>query len=321
MYSQRKPSSIEFINKPCSCGASAVAMALMLLAPPPGAAAQPGPAGDPVARSMAFIDGTAQATELFNSGKTQEALAMFQNLAANYPDLDEEGFVALSIGDCLFDLQRSVEARAAYDAVLAVHPDLRDTVDQRLLDLDASGEVTDAVIDRLRKAAEAQDAGRYAANWGLGRVLLKKAKSMLDEATTAFRAAIRNPISNELDVAASSASRLDVAIDILNHMIQDLEDRLQNPRAAAPRQRSTGSKGFPGATQEIRWIVRTNQDRRLSFDITIGTKPCETRVSLDGTPIRLSEGQQLLLETSVEEIARLLGKASGPPTSAGPQGK
>lgn len=64
--------------------------------------------------AFTFIDRAAEATEHFNEGRAAEALAIFQGLLEKYPDQDADGYVSLSIGDCLFALDRFDEAVAAY---------------------------------------------------------------------------------------------------------------------------------------------------------------------------------------------------------------
>jgi Flp pilus assembly protein TadD len=65
-------------------------------------------------RAMDFVERSVEATALYNQRKLPEALASFQLLLQEYGDLDEDGYVAMSLADCLHMLGRHDEARTAY---------------------------------------------------------------------------------------------------------------------------------------------------------------------------------------------------------------
>ena len=180
---------------------------------------------DPVERAMYFVEKSAQATELFNAGRPADALVTFQEILAGCPELDEDGYVAISIGDCLAALDQPAEARSAYAAALAAHPEMKAGIEARMAELDLSGAITDALIARLRLAAQAKDDARFAANWRLGRALLGRAEDLLREATAAFDTVKKSEGLCELSRAlAARAVSLAELSDDLASMKAELTD-------------------------------------------------------------------------------------------------
>ncbi len=278
---------------------------------------------DPVERAMHFIDKTLEATELYNSNKVQEALAAFQGLAASHADLDEDGYVAIGLADCLAALERDDEARAAYEAAAGSHPDLATTVAQRLTELELAGQITDDLIERLRVDAHAQDSSRSVAAWQLGRALQKRARSLLNEAVSAFR------------TAADPASQVPSAGAVLNHaaaleeLTEDLASLIRQMDGKWPTARRLGmlpaSRGKTKAAHTLtarnrcEWVTHVRGGRRTEFQIEQDAKTGQTRITTNGKTVKLSYTQRFLLQRHAEGISAILLEAAGGGAKGGAQ--
>jgi len=274
---------------------------------------QAGEGVDATERSMAFIDRSSRATELFNANKPAEALAIFRDLALNYADLDEDGYAALSVGDCLAALGRDDEARAAYASALSTHPGLATDISSRLIELELAGEVTDAMIEQLRAAAMASQEGRHAAQWRLGRALQSRARSLLAEAAKAFRAAAgrETPFGSLLVGQA----------DLLEELAGDLEAAISRADAAwgtarRPfwKRQCDGDEPASGRplTEMLRceWVARTKDGCRIEFQVGRDGKDGQVQVTANGKPIRLTRAQQLAIQRHGERINSILLEAA-----------
>ncbi|MGB9626408.1 MAG: hypothetical protein ACPMAQ_16260 [Phycisphaerae bacterium] len=284
------------------------------------ARAQPGAGADAVERSVSFVEKSTEATELLSRNKLQEALAAFQELAAQYPDLDEDGYVAMAIGDCLASLGRDAEARDAYRAAAAAHPALTPTVNQRITDLELAGEVSDAMIERLRAAAASADKGRYSAAWQLGRALQRRAKALLIEAAAAFRTASEaDTFISRQDPGLTQARALEALAADLGGLIDRLEDAWGSARRAMrlpDKGRAAGATTGKGTAE---WVLRTKDGRRIEFQIMWTAEPCDSRtqVTANGKPLKLTDNQQSALKRHEDEIRAILLQAAEQTGEAG----
>lgn len=289
--------------------ASAVLAAAGLLVP---ALAQD--ISDPVDRSFYFIERSAQATELFNQNRLQDALPIFQELAAGYSDLDEDGYVALGVGDCLLELGQLEAARAAYAQVKALRPDLQEEADLRLVGVELKGEVSDELIAWLRTAAEAPDADRAGMHWILGRALQKRAVSLVSEAAKAFRAAAEGGGAGGRGQKAPSltshAALLDELGQDLSRLVNQVEKAFElrglNPQAGA-------DEPTPEVVAErvrSEHLLRGKDGRRLEFQVRQEEGSCEKQVLVNGNSLELSPEERQLLQRHQERINEILMKAA-----------
>ncbi|HUW81600.1 MAG TPA: tetratricopeptide repeat protein [Phycisphaerae bacterium] len=283
---------------------------------------------DPVERSMTFIDKTMDATKLANDNRTKEALALFEKLAADYGDLDEDGYVAMAIGDCLAALKRYREARTAYQNAAEAHPQLADSVRQRVVELELAGEVGEALVEDLRVATADQDEATAGARWRLGRALQKRAKSTLIEAATAFRlAASVEPTQVSLcrpHAMRRQAAMLEELAEDLGALIDQTEDEwgwVRQLIAGGPP-RGSAKPARPDLVVQARhceYTVQTREDPPIKLEITQDKDDCTMRCAADGRPMVLTETQKLLIRRHEARISAILLEAVEQ-DKAGPEG-
>jgi len=270
---------------------------------------------DPVERSMRFIEQSMNATDLFNEGKVKDALAVFTKLLETTPDLDEDGYVALSIGDCLVVLDRREDAKAAYEVAQAKHADLAGTVDDRLIELELAGSVGDSLLDRLRFAATSRNEKRFVAAWQLGRALQKRAQALLVEAASAFRMAAQ--LDSPIPKADWQADHL-ADLDDLNEQVADLIERVEK-RWRELRRYLSGRQGS-GEQPPIQQSVIENRQYECTVKTAAGEqvvlresmdKPDGTpRFTANGKPIQLNEAQADFIRRYQERIDHILMEAA-----------
>ncbi len=273
---------------------------------------------DPIERSMTFIDKIMQATKLANDNKTKEALALFEKLAADYGDLDEDGLVAMSIGDCLVALKQYREARTAYHNAAEAHPELARSVRQRVVELELAGEVSEVLVEDLRVATADQDEVTAGAYWRLGRALQKRAKATLIEAATAFRLAgsvepSQMSFCRPVPMRRQAAMLEELAED-LGALIDQSEERWgwlrQLIAGGSPRSRATLAK--PDLVVQARrceYTVQAREDPPIKLEITQDKDDCTMRYAADGKPIVLTETQKLLIRRHEARINAILLEA------------
>lgn len=269
---------------------------------------------DTVERTMTFVDKSAEATELLSSGKTQEALAVFQDLQSRYGDLDQDGYVAMSIGDCLTTLGRLDEARQAYQAAGQSHFELANRVNQRLVELELAGEVTDDLLARLRFTVQMSTPVDFMANWRLGRALQKRAWAVLTEATAAFHAALDSGTPfGECAGQSDHVAELDELTQDLGHLIDTMESHWGKFLSGNLQELRTGPKNGPAITsqkQECQWEVNVNGQPPVSLQITTDEKG-HRHFLAEGKPLSLNATQLLLLKRHEQRINEILLEAAG----------
>lgn len=272
-------------------------------------------ADDPVERSMQFVDQSMKATDLFNEGKITDALAVFRKLLETSADLDEDGYVALSIGDCLAVLDRREDAKAAYEAAEARHRDLAGAVDDRLVELELAGNVSDSLIDRLRFAATSRSDKRFTAAWQLGRGLQKRAQALLLEAASAFRMAAQldSPIP-KADWQVDHMVDLDDLNEQAGELIERLEKRWGELRRYLSGRQGGGEQAPPSqSTAESRryeWTIKTAGGEQVVLRELLDKPNAAPRFTANGKPIQLDEGQADLIRRYQERIDHILLEAA-----------
>jgi tetratricopeptide (TPR) repeat protein len=272
-------------------------------------------APEPVDRSFYFIERSTEATELFNAKRVQEALAIFQELAANYADLDDEGYAALGVGDCLLGLGDVEAARAAYVQAKSTRPNLQAVVDERLIELELKGEVGEELIARLRAMVQSPDTDRHAVQWRLGRALQKRAVSLVQEAARAFRAAAEAQTpgctpSARISWLAGHAVILDELgqdlLKIVDQVERSLELHTRDSRGAAGEQ----TQEWVLEREKSEYLVRTRDGGRLEFQVRQEAGSCEFQVQVNGKPLELTAEESRSLQRYQDRINELLNKAA-----------
>ncbi len=271
---------------------------------------------DDLERRFDFIDRAERATALFNENRPAEALAIFQQLAAAYPDLDDDGQVAVSIADCLAALERVDEAWAAYEAARSVHPELGDSVGDRLIELELDTDVSDALIDTLRREAFAETPQGRTASWRLGRALQRRAAGLVNEAIQAFQFAA------EADVPFVGHKFVQDYAGTLEGIADDLAALIEQMDRRASGLRAIGQVGsFPCGRVEIadqlmtversdvQWSGQTEQGQRFGYRIQLDDPGGEVQITVNGRPIELGAAQRRLIDHYQQRIGTILHEA------------
>jgi len=264
-------------------------------------------ANDPVERSMRFVDQSLKATELYNSGKTDQSLEIFQELLARDQVLDEDGYVAFSVGDCLAVLKRIDQAKAAYELAGRLHPDLGPQAVQRIIELSLAGEITDDLINSLRSAAGVEDQSRYLANLQLGRALEKRARTLLMEAVSAFQTAC-GPDSTIFETP--NFTTVKKLADDLDADVTKMEKRWGKPGQPLGTSLQTVS-----TSQKVSIVVEEQSkaeaggNSSTTYQVTID-KDGKTQITAEGQPVKLTDAQQNLIKNHQQRINEILAEAA-----------
>ncbi len=320
MTANRNQSDIRIVQPPRAWKQAAIAMVTLLMSRGVALGQQVDPE-DSIERAMYFVSRSAEATGMFNSNKPQEALMIFQELAAGYADLDENGYVATAVGDCLAALERDDEALAAYGAAAATHPELEDAVRQKIIELELAGRVTGELIDELRGAAdEADDDTWLAANWRLGRALQKRASALLDEAAVVFRTAADaggSEIYLHRTTILHQATLLEELAEDLTSLIERLESRWGPARGPVVPPGCPEAQVSPSEivteSQRCQRRIRTKDGRRIELRLeTGGEEPnAETKITVNGRPVTLTAAQKQIIQRHQYRINAILLEAAG----------
>lgn len=320
MNTRKKQSILPITYGSCSCRPLIVSVVLILAGG--GLARAQATGSDAVERSMTFVDKTTRATELFNENKLEEAVAIFGDLAANYADLDEDGYVSMALGDCLAGLGQQDEARVTYELAAALHPELRAQVAQRIMNLKLAGEVTADLIEELRSAAQADDESRVGANWRLAHALVKRAGSLLNEAAGAFRL-----VGAEGEPAIPSPSTLLGFADTIEEAVEDLANIVERDgrwvsfrfMAEATSGDWRASKGLDITVEkhQAEQVLRLPDGRRMVFHVAADKQDCELRIKADGKPVSLTKTQRIAVHRYWKRINAILVEACGETKQSG----
>ncbi len=265
---------------------------------------------DSADRSIAFVEKSVDATELFNQQKLPEALAAFQSLLQDYGDLDEDGYVAMSLADCLHAVGRNDEARAMYQSVATAHPTLAEAVQHRLRELSLSGEPDDALLNQLRTAAAGAVEDAYSVKVQLGRALQKRAVGLLKEAIAAFREAAET----EPNLAQPTRRLVGSQTEMLAEIQEDLTSLIQRmDRAWGAMSRLSDWKGMesdaaPAGLYRAEWTQTANGQPPVKFEIS--WDECGiVNVNANGRAVPLNPTQRLVIRRHQERINAILMEA------------
>lgn len=263
-------------------------------------------------RAMEFVERSVEATELYNQRKLPEALAAFQMLLQTYGDLDEDGYVATSLADCLYLLERYDEARTAYESVLATHPDLETVVRPRLRELALMGEPDDFLLDELRAAAAAETEHAYGIRVQLGRALQKRAAALLTESMEAFQSAV----GTEPHLTQPTRRRIASHAEMLAEIQEDLRSLIERierswgamkmfVELAECKEELNGQRiqGFQAA-----WVTGAEglEPVRLKMSIDDGGR---VQATADKQTVPLNSTQSLIIRRHQERINAILLEA------------
>jgi len=264
---------------------------------------------DRIERKMAFVEKCVEATELMGSRQFEQALAIFEALNRDYSDLDADGFAAISAGDCLLALERREEARRAYQLAASLHPELRERVEQRIIDLELTQDVDDGLIERLRRRAAAGGEGQQLAQWDLARALQRRALPLLEEADSAVRAAM-GETSLGRQMGEMHLSMLKHVSDSLTSLVDQIEGFHRMRQFDKP----ASDKPLPPALtiEDLEWRMKAGvkDAAPVAFEIR-RTESCEIEATGDGKTIELAPDQQFMLRHYQEAIGRILVEAAG----------
>lgn len=292
----------------------AVAVCVYAALPTSSVATEP----DSPDRAMEFVEKSVQATELFNEHKFAEALTLFQDLMQTYGDLDEDGYVAMSLADCLNGLGRRDEAKAMYQTVVAAHENLAQVIQQRIREMALSGPPDDVFLEELRVAALTEVENAYAAKVQLARALQKRAVSLLAEAVEVFRAAAET----DPNLAQPSRRMVSGQAEMLAEMQEDLTalinrmDRAWNVLNALKEPNDAHETGASGVgTYRAEWDAAQGGEP-LKIETT--WEECgDLQVTVNGKPLVLNRTQSLVIRRHQERINALILEAmKNPPANA-----
>jgi tetratricopeptide (TPR) repeat protein len=260
---------------------------------------------------MTFVEKSVEATELYNEQKLADALAAFETLLREYGDLDEDGYVAMSLADCLFGMGRHEEARTMYSAVIQGHPELARTAQHRLWEVDLMGEPDENLIVELRAAAATDTENAYTLQLQLGRALQKRAVAMLSEAMTAFRSAV----ATEPDLAQPTRHLVTNQIEILAEIQEDLSallDRLERNWGPIKTLKEIAEADCDAAPQidayRAEWTAALQGQSPVHLEATLDAQG-NVKATANKRPIQLNATQSLIIRRHQERINAILLEA------------
>lgn len=303
---------VDFFLGRRTCGIIIRAGCLMALVAA-GAQAQDSQADDPVERDMNFVRRVSEGTQLYTLGQYEQALAIFEPLLRTHAELDEDGFVAMAVGDCWMHLKRPQQARQAFHAALARHPNLAEQIEGRLIEADLAGPIDQALIERLRKLRQTRGHSLPQAGWYLARALTQQAGSLLQEAAEVFREASTAmaargsncpPRSDTVPELTALLQRLNTVIDaersagLLAETALDEQDKLQSRDIAQPAVH----------LESLTLVTRTPAQR--SYIIRTGDSAEGLVVTSADQTLPLTSAQQREIRSCQEKIAAILQEAN-----------
>lgn len=274
--------------------------------------------GDEADRSMAFVEKTVQATNLFNDRKLPEALKLFQELSQKYSDLDEDGYAAMGLADCLHAMARDGEARKVYQAVAVKHADLKATANMRIREIDlASGDVSDALIEDLRHVAGTAGEQRVSAQLQLGRALQKRAVALLREAVATFRRAseedrhLAHPVQRTISNQAVLLAEIQEDLASLVNRVENtwgLARTLGEILDSGSLEHTSGDADM--ADYQAKWRAEASTGKQASVQAAWGKGQATPRITVDGREIKLNSTQALVIQRHQQRINAIVQEAS-----------
>ncbi|HSW44433.1 MAG TPA: tetratricopeptide repeat protein [Phycisphaerae bacterium] len=274
---------------------------------------------DAIARSMRFVEESMAATDLLNAGKPAEALVLLQQLSREQPELDEDGYVAITLGDCLALLGRGPEARETYAAAAVVHPQRKVEIEQKTIAIDLAGPISDELIARLRKSAAVSGEEPSVAAWQLARALQKRARDLLNEAIDSFTRAYESGLA--VPFRPCRGEQWPVLID-LSRQLSLFIGRFEERWARYPQQPLLHDETKPGATAdegeplmtEAAWTIQQPDGRRVVFELLQPEAKAPPQITADGRPVNLTPDQTALVRAYQQRISEILTEMTPAPS-------
>lgn len=276
---------------------------------------------DATDRSMAFIEKSVEATNLYNERRLSEALAAFDDLLRNYGDLDEDGLVAMGMADCLFAMERYDEARRLYQVIAGSHPASAAAVNLRVREIDlVTGAIDDAMLAELRQAAAASEHGDHLrAQVQLGRALQKRAAVLLTEAANVFRFAAEGR-----SAAGPGSRRLLNQAVMLAEIQEDLAWLVDRVDASWAADRTLGQLVDEASLEDAEADVRDCRLGWRSVEPQGAARDCEinwagnrdVRLTIDGRPVELDANAALVIRRHLERIDAVVRESRTARTAA-----
>jgi tetratricopeptide (TPR) repeat protein len=273
-------------------------------------------------RSLAFVEKSVEATNLFNERKMAEALTAFQDLMQNYGDLDQDGYVAMSLADCLYVLGRNDEARKVYEAAALGHPQVAATAQYRIREIDISqAEATDALIARSRQAvATASKEQRSGAQLQLGRVLQKRASALLKEAVDMFRTAAE---SDKDLVGQRAIANQAMLLAEIQEDLASLIDRIEKTWGALRTLDDIARDGLPDASRAVgvtdfhaEWTVRGEDGNAIRIDTQWAQEGDQVKLMVNGRPVDLNSSELQIIRRHLERVSATVQDHLAPQASS-----
>jgi len=256
---------------------------------------------DQVERSMRYVDRVTEANGLFNQGKTEQALTIYEELDRQDRDLDEDGFVLASKGDCLAELNRIEEARQAYMAAIQLHPELEPRISERLMKLTLAGEVGDDEVSQLRDYVQKRSDGASFLMLSLG--LQKRAHAILTDAIAAIKlageeSAVWNSCSKKMEPLQ------DVADDLASMIEQSQDHWGFSPKIRKQSQKNEQEK-VSLKKQEGEWEVSAGENVRTRVQVKTDGKG-EISILAGGKKVSLTQEQKEQIRHRQQQLGQAI---------------
>lgn len=272
-----------------------------------------------IERKIYFVEQVSNAVMLMGREQYEEALSILQPLHQSYADLDDDGQVAIRMGDCLVHLGREDEAWQAYESVLAMNPVAAEQARRKLMELELKGGVTDALVDHLRQLVTRNDTVERRDRLNLGRALQKRARGLLTEAADMFEEAVSNGAYTDWppdEVVQQQTRMLRELSEDLSSLIEWHERWWSMSKVLKESGYGCGAFKQPllaGPTVENRsshWVMVTEDDRRLTVDAKAGKDLDDVTIEINGRAVSLDDTQKLLIQRHWDRINTILFEAT-----------
>jgi tetratricopeptide (TPR) repeat protein len=269
--------------------------------------------GDDSDRQVRFVERTSQATELYNDGHYDAALAVFSELAREGSELDVDGYAVMGMADCLFALGRWEEARAVYAQITSAYPEQADTARERVFEIAVRGQPDDTLLEELRRAVADAAADDAVYRSKLARALQKRAAALLQEAAQVFQAASKLPDAAgclKLEIAERQAGFLAELCEDLTSLVERTEEVWR--RMDSLRELKTRDDDGSSTLLDYRAEWGVCGGGRIAIE---AGQQGDWTVTLNGRPVTLNPTQARILRRHQERISQLIQAAASQPAA------
>lgn len=282
-------------------------------------------------QQLRWTQRTHEIVRLLAAGKPAEALAICEQLLRETPAQDRDGLVALATGDCHWRLKQYDQARQAYQAAAAAHPELESTVWIRLAETElAAGRFEPA--ERLLRDAQARPIDPELKSWAALRLAMARERQVIrqlaqvEEAYRQAAAAYVGPNPDALRWRRTHADDLNETIGQLRAALAQMDhwqrmmpvfwtDNLATERAARvelARVRINAETRPPAQDDQMEPDPAAAQTVELTFE-----KDGKLEVKVAGRKVNLDEATRRQVLKHLEQAVRLSAPADA---TAGEQG-